>query len=279
MAVSLREVRAALEDLGVAPRKRWGQNFLIDRNVRDFLFRQLGVEEGDRLLEVGPGLGGLTVSLVESQAQVFAVEIDPALCAYLEEQFAGRDNFTLLQGDVLQVELPEATKVVGNLPYYITSPVIFRVLEEMSPEVMLFVVQREVAERLVAGPGGKDYGALSVMVQVFCRVELLRVLPPEVFYPRPRVESAAVRFTPSPDAPDVPPWFLRRVVAAAFQQRRKTLINSLKGSGILRLSEADLVTALRAAGIDGRRRAESFSPADFLSLAREFLRVGAAVEK
>ena len=254
--------------------KKFGQNFLINEQVVRGIARDAQVGPGDLVLEIGPGIGTLTQALAETGAQVKSVEIDRTLLPVLAKTLEGYDNVEIVPGDVLKVDLGEVTEhrpftVAANLPYYITTPIIFALLEENLPlQRLVVLVQKEVAERMIASPGGKDYGPLSLALQYYSRPRLAIPVPARDFMPAPRVDSMVVvcdkREHP---AVDVPAKLFFKVVKAAFSQRRKMLSNCLKTLGITPDQVKEL---LDGAGIDGKRRGESLSMDEFGSLARAY---------
>jgi 16S rRNA (adenine1518-N6/adenine1519-N6)-dimethyltransferase len=264
-----------LERHGFHTRKSLGQHFLLSRKVVDAIVDACALDGGP-VLEIGPGAGTLTRALVEQGAHVTAVELDPRAVALVEEVTAGFP-VRVVHGDILKVDLAALLAdggwtVVGNLPYYITTPVMTRVLE-LAERVRraVFMVQREVADRLQAAPGGKTYGSLSVFVQTFAEVERIVKVPRGAFLPPPTVDSTVVRLTMRP-APLVPPALqpiFFPVVRAAFGQRRKTLENALANGGVLEGDRAAVAAALQAAGIAPSRRGETLSIAEFTRLAEE----------
>ena len=237
-------------------RKRFGQNFLRDPGIIQRIIAAIHPRSGEQLLEIGPGQGALTAELLATDARLVAIELDRDLIPLLEQQFGSNPRFQLHQDDALRVDYRRLStagsrlRVVGNLPYNISTPLLFHLFTQLDAIAdMHFMLQKEVVDRLAAGPGQKNYGRLSVMAQYHCRVESLLPVPPEAFSPAPKVQSAVVRLTPHAS----PPWpatdfqQLERVVRSAFSQRRKTLRNTLKD-----LLGADQLTAL---GIDpGRAR-------------------------
>jgi len=237
--------------------RRLGQHFLSDRGILGRIVDALDPVPGETVLEIGPGKGTLTDVLLERGLKVIAIEKDRALAA----QLAGRENLTVIEGDALKVDWPPAGKIIGNIPYYITSPLIDKALTPPLPERVVFLVQEEVADRIAAPPGNKTYGALSVGVQAVCGVEKLFTVAPGAFRPPPKVRSAVLRLTPLADPlirpEEVAPF--RAFVTACFGKRRKQLKNAVPG-----LTEADL----EALGIDPTLRAERLPPADFVRLLR-----------
>lgn len=258
--------------------KKLGQNFLIDESVVRRIVEAAELTPEDTVLEVGPGIGTLTQGLAESGASVVAVELDKRLLPVLDVTLEGYDNVRIVNGDILQVDIMEQVqkpdfKCCANLPYYITTPIIFAILEKRLPmERLVVMVQKEVAERMAAKPGSKDYGALSVAIQYFTEPEIAFIVPPSSFIPAPSVDSAVIvckrHSTPPVEVCDENLFF--RVVKAAFSLRRKMLSNSLKNMGI----KGEQVTKwLELAGVDGKRRAETLSLEDFAALTNTFAQV------
>ena len=255
--------------------KKLGQNFLIDENVVRQIVEAAELSEADTVLEVGPGIGTLTQGLAESKAQVVAVELDTRLLPVLATTLEGYDNVRVVHGDILKVNIMEEVgapefKVCANLPYYITTPIIFTLLEKRLPmERLVAMVQKEVAERMAAQPGGKEYGALSVAIQYYTEPEIAFIVPPTSFIPAPAVDSAVIvckrRSKPPVEVCDEALFF--RVVKAAFSLRRKMLSNSLKNMGI---KGEQVAKWLELAGVDGKRRAETLSLEDFAKLTNSF---------
>ena len=255
--------------------KKLGQNFLIDENVVHQIVAAAELSEADTVLEVGPGIGTLTQCLVESKARVVAVELDTRLLPVLATTLNGYDNVRVVHGDILKVNIMEEVgapsfKVCANLPYYITTPIIFALLEKRLPmERLVAMVQKEVAERMAAQPGGKEYGALSVAIQYYTEPKIAFIVPPTSFIPAPAVDSAVIvckrREKPPVEVCDEGLFF--RVVKAAFSLRRKMLSNSLKNMGI---KSEQVAKWLELAGVDGKRRAETLSLEDFAKLTNSF---------
>lgn len=268
------EVRTFLEAKSFRPKKSRGQNFLVHQNVIDGIVRLLDLTGGEQVVEIGPGLGFLTCRLLQAGAEVWAVEIDEALVAFIEGRDWGQDaKFHLIHGDILSVplidHLPAARmKLVGNLPYNIATPVLFRIFDWCEHfSVLVLMVQREVADRMMAQPGSKDYGALSVWCQVYGRVTGKLAVAPEAFFPRPKVRSMVLRIDLF-ERPRVSPVLLpvlRGLVRAAFGQRRKTLVNALLAW--LPQRRDAIVAMLEQHQIDAKRRGETLTVAEFLSLA------------
>lgn len=261
-----------LKAFGLRASKRLGQNFLINSAIVQGIVAAAEIEEGDRVLEIGPGIGTLTQGLAEAGARVTAVELDKKLPAVLAETLKGYDNVTVVQGDILKTDIkalmgPEPFKVAANLPYYITTPILMALLEQKLPIThIVTMVQKEVAERMVAEPGGKDFGALSVAVQYFTEPEIVLDVPPSSFLPPPAVDSVVIACRvlsqPSVAVKDEKMFF--RVVRTAFGQRRKTLSNALKGLGF---DKEKVAAALESADIVPSRRGETLSLAEFAALA------------
>ena len=255
--------------------KKLGQNFLIDENVVHQIVAAAELSEADTVLEVGPGIGTLTQGLAESKARVVAVELDTRLLPVLATTLNGYDNVRVVHGDILKVNIMEEVgapsfKVCANLPYYITTPIIFALLEKRLPmERLVAMVQKEVAERMAAQPGGKEYGALSVAIQYYTEPKIAFIVPPTSFIPAPAVDSAVIvckrREKPPVEVCDEGLFF--RVVKGAFSLRRKMLSNSLKNMGI---KSEQVAKWLELAGVDGKRRAETLSLEDFAKLTNSF---------
>lgn len=255
--------------------KKLGQNFLIDEDIVRRIVEAAELTPTDKVLEVGPGIGTLTQGLAESGADVVAVELDKRLLPVLAVTLEGYDNVRIVNGDILKVDImqevgAENFKVCANLPYYITTPIIFALLEKRLPmERLVAMVQKEVAKRMAAQPGGREYGALSVAIQYFTEPEIAFIVPPSSFIPAPAVDSAVIvckrRKQPPVQVCDEALFF--RVVKAAFSMRRKMLNNALKNMGI---SSEQCAKWLELAGIDGKRRGETLTLEDFAALTNTF---------
>ncbi|HOR87188.1 MAG TPA: 16S rRNA (adenine(1518)-N(6)/adenine(1519)-N(6))-dimethyltransferase RsmA [Bacillota bacterium] len=262
--------------------KRFGQNFLVDESVLRAIIDCSELSKDDCVLEIGPGLGVMTQMLCERAGRVLAVEIDRELIPILKVSMFGYDNFKLINEDILKLNLKTIleenfgsfpVKVVANLPYYITTPIIMKLIEEdINLESITIMVQKEVGERICADPGGKDYGALTVAVQYRCISEKIMTVQPESFMPKPGVESMILRLVFRENPPvvlkDERMYF--RVVKASFGQRRKTLLNALTAGNMGKAKE-ELRRMLLSIGIDGNRRAETLSLEEFARIANEFV--------
>lgn len=275
------EARAALRESALRPRKKLGQHFLVHEGIVEAILRLLALSPEDEILEIGPGLGFLTRRLVEVARKVWAVELDPALVEWLRRGPLGsHPAFDLVHGDVLKVSvgsiLPDhKVKLVGNLPYNISTPVLFRLFELRSHfSFLVLMVQREVADRIAASPGTKSYGTLSVWCQLHGRILEKVHVAPEAFFPRPKVKSAILKIGlyPEPLLPEEYLVALRGLVRAAFGQRRKTLSNAL--GGWLKKERGEIEAFLRSAGIDPQRRGETLSMDEFVRLARALKKTG-----
>lgn len=271
----MNRTRRVLREYGYSPRKRRGQHFLVRESALRGITAAAGIEEGETVLEIGPGPGNLTRRLLQAGARVIAVELEPELSVILKAELSS-DRLQVITADVLTVDFAEFAaaagrlKVVANLPYNITTPLLYKFLDQPSLFSRLFLlVQKEVAERLTASPGSRAYGILAVHTQLHAAAEIVLEVGPEAFSPRPKVRSALVRLEmrekPLVVVRDVA-WF-RRVVRAAFARRRKTLANSFAAE-MLGRSRQEVVDALIAADIDPARRAETVTIPEFAELAR-----------
>jgi len=248
-------------------KKRFGQHFLHDGAILQQIVRAIAPQPGTEIVEIGPGEGALTLPLLRTAGRLTVIELDRDLVPRLETAARGIGELAIIHADVLDVDFRAIApgrrlRVVGNLPYNISSPILFHCIEQLDAiEDMHFMLQKEVVDRMAAAPGGKVYGRLSVMLQLACRVEPLLEVPPAAFRPPPKVDSAVVRLTPLPAAerPRADAGSIARVVRAAFGQRRKTLANALR--------EVMPESAIAACGIDPKRRAEQLAPTDFVALA------------
>ena len=259
--------------------KRFGQNFLIDPHVLDKIVAAAGIGPDDFVVEIGPGIGTLTQYLAYAARSVCAVEIDKNLIPILEDTLSDNDNVEVINNDVLKVDLAALAKeknngrpikVVANLPYYITTPIIMGLFENHIPATSITVmVQKEVAERMQAGPGGKDYGALSLAVQYYAEPYIVANVPPNCFMPRPNVGSAVIRLTRHTEPKIVvkDEKFMFKLIRASFNQRRKTLQNGINNSAELSISKDAVVEALRKMGLSESIRGEALTLAQFAELS------------
>lgn len=268
-----REARGGLPARLPAPRKRFGQHFLHDGRVLDAIADALGDLSGRTVIEIGPGRGALTDRLVARAARVIAIEVDRDLVQHLRARYADRPHVEIVEADVLTTDLAALAGgpyvLAGNVPYYITTPIIFHALASPRPEVAVYLVQKEVADRMAAPPGDKTYGALSVNLQAVVTVELLRKVPPGSFNPPPAVDSAIVRVVPR-SGPVVEPSRearFRSFVLAAFGLRRKQLVRVLRTVASLDVEQATAVVA--SCGLDPAARPETLTPAQFAALVRQ----------
>lgn len=261
-----------------------GQNFLTNKEVIDGIVEGADITKEDLVIEIGPGIGVLTAAAAEKAGKVIAIEIDTNLVTILGDTLAEFDNVKVINENVLKLNLAKiieeeagdykAVKVIGNLPYYITTAIIMKLLEEKLPvESITIMMQKEVAERIKAEPGSRIYGAISVAVQYYCSVNVVENVPKEYFMPMPKVDSAVLRLDVRKEAPVnlLNEKMFFRCIKAGFSQRRKTLLNSLTGTGF---GKGVISKCLVNAGIDGKRRAETLSLSDFAAVANELVKEG-----
>ena len=274
---------AVLNKYGFTFQKKFGQNFLIDTHVLDKIIRAAEITEDDFVLEIGPGIGTMTQYLAYAAREVCAVEIDKSLIPILEDTLSDYDNVTVINEDILKVDIAKLAeeknggrpiKVVANLPYYITTPIIMGLFESHVPvESITVMVQKEVADRMQTGPGSKDYGALSLAVQYYAKPEIVANVPPNCFMPRPKVGSAVIRLTrhqnPPVQAKDEKLMF--RIIRASFNQRRKTLANGLKNSQELQFTKEQVEQAITECGLPLNIRGEALTLEQFAALADIFV--------
>lgn len=265
--------------------KRFGQNFLIDTHVLDKIIRAADIGKEDLVIEIGPGIGTMTQYLAEAAGKVIAVEIDKNLIPILEDTLSDFDNVQVINDDVLKVDIRKLAedenkgkpvKVVANLPYYITTPIIMGLFENYVPvESITVMVQKEVADRMQTGPGSKDYGALSLAVQYYAHPYIVANVPPNCFMPRPKVGSAVIRLTrhahPPVEVQDEKLMF--DIIRAAFNQRRKTLANALKNSDRIDLTKEQIMEGIEKAGKGADIRGEVLTLGEFARLSNELHRI------
>ncbi len=271
---------AVLENYGFSFQKKFGQNFLIDANIVEEIIEAAQITKDDFVLEIGPGIGTMTQYLCEAAREVMAVEIDTHLIPILtEDTLSQYHNVTVLNQDILKVDINKIAeehnggkpiKVVANLPYYITTPIIMGLFESHVPlESITIMVQKEVADRMQEGPGSKDYGALSLAVQYYSKPEVVTVVPPSCFIPRPKVASSVIRLTCHTDNPVKPvnEKFMFQVIRASFNQRRKTLMNGLKNSPDIHCTKEEILEAIAAIGEKETVRGETLTLQKFADLS------------
>ena len=272
-----KELMQILDELNMHPGKRFGQNFMIDENLTECIVKESNVTSDTVVVEIGPGLGALTSIIIKTGAEIFAVEIDKRPQEYLRKQLGNYDNFHLIEGDACRLDieslLSEASqtdtiaewKCIANLPYSISSPFIARILTLMHPPYeMLFLLQKETAQRLAAEKNSRNYGALSVRVQNMYDVKIVRKVPPEVFYPVPDVDSALAKFVLKADAPDSKEMkHISKVIKAAFLQRRKKMIKALSSL----FGKEHTLQVFEELNISTNARAQELSPGEFRLLA------------
>lgn len=272
-----------LQKYDFAFQKRFGQNFLIDTHVLDKIIAASQITKDDFVLEIGPGIGTMTQYLSVAAREVVAVEIDKTLIPILEDTLSEFPNVTVINDDILKVDVAgiarernggRPVKVVANLPYYITTPIIMGLFENQVPlDSITIMVQKEVADRMKTGPGSKDYGALSLAVQYYAKPEIVANVPPNCFMPRPKVGSAVIRLTRY----EQPPVFVQderlmfRIIRASFNQRRKTLVNGLKNSGELSFTKEEMETAIEKCGLSPSVRGEALTLEQFAALTNAFV--------
>ena len=265
--------------------KKFGQNFLIDTHVLDKIILAAGVTRDDCVLEIGPGIGTMTQYLAEAAGHVVAVEIDSKLIPILKETLADYDNVTVIHADILKTDINELTqkfnggrpiKVVANLPYYITTPIIMGLFEGQVPiDNITVMVQKEVADRMQVGPGSKDYGALSLAVQYYAEPYIVANVPPNCFMPRPNVGSAVIRLTrhKNPPVSAQDPGLMFRLIRASFNQRRKTLQNGLNNSPEVPYTKEQIISAIESLGLSPSVRGEALNLEQFAALANYFTNI------
>ncbi|MBP5553462.1 MAG: 16S rRNA (adenine(1518)-N(6)/adenine(1519)-N(6))-dimethyltransferase RsmA [Lachnospiraceae bacterium] len=262
----------------IKAQKKYGQNFLTDDGVLDEIVEAAGVCDKDHIVEIGPGLGALTKRLAEKASHVTAIEIDPRMIPVLDEVLEGFENTRVICADVLKTDMKEIAetypgedvKVVANLPYYITTPIVTSLLESgIRYKSITVMVQTEVAERMQTGPGSKEYGALSLAVQYYSNPEIMIDVPPECFYPMPGVGSSVIKLDlyDEPPVKVTNPEFMFRIIKASFMQRRKTLQNALQNNPETKISRDRTVEALEKLGLDPMIRGEALTLKQFAALA------------
>ena len=276
------KTKRIIEENSFYLKKSFGQNFLIDENVVWNIVKAAKLGPEDTVIEIGPGIGSLTQALAESAKRVIAVEIDKKLIPVLEKNLSGYKNIEVINKDILKTDMnalmkekgESNVKVVANLPYYITTPVIMHLLEKSEGiNLITVMVQKEVAERMTARPGEKEYGALTVAVSYFSKAEINFNIGPNCFIPRPKVESSVISLEvfDKPRIPVVNRELFFKVVKSAFGQRRKTLVNSLFNQGGFSLTKEELAEIVTGMGFDARVRGEELSPENFAAVSEKIL--------
>ena len=265
--------------------KKFGQNFLIDTHVLEKIISAAGITGDDCVLEIGPGIGTMTQYLAEHAGRVVAVEIDANLLPILDETLKDYSNVTVINGDILKIDMNRLVdeynngrpiKVVANLPYYITTPIIMGLFEGNVPiDNITVMVQKEVADRMQVGPGSKDYGALSLAVQYYADPYIVANVPPNCFIPRPNVGSAVIRLTKyqKPPVQADEPVFMFKLIRASFNQRRKTLLNGLNNSPEIPYSKEQITAAIESLGVPASVRGEALTLEQFAGLSNYFTRM------
>ena len=255
--------------------KKYGQNFLIDGNILDKIIDSAEITKEDCVIEIGPGIGTMTQYLAEAAREVIAVEIDKSLIPILEDTLSPYENVSVINEDILKVDINKLAlernqgkpiKVVANLPYYITTPIIMGLFESKVPlDSITIMVQKEVADRMQVGPGTKDYGALSLAVQYYAKPEIVVNVPPSCFMPQPKVGSAVIRLTKYIESPVKVEneKFLFQVIRASFNQRRKTLVNGLQNASNINVKKEDILDTLQEMGVSATIRGEAFTLEQF----------------
>ncbi|WP_350343717.1 16S rRNA (adenine(1518)-N(6)/adenine(1519)-N(6))-dimethyltransferase RsmA [Proteinivorax tanatarense] len=278
----VQNIKKFMAQHGFNIKKKFGQNFLIDDNILDKIVKNTTPDKSTTVLEIGPGLGALTHKLAENEAKVIAVEIDTSLKKHLMELEENYPNINLIFADALKLDLEEllqaditqgnTLKVTANLPYYITTPLLFKILEsKVRFHSLTLMMQLEVAQRILAKPGGKEYGNLTVAVQYYGDASLVTKVPPSCFYPQPKVESAVINITTNSKKPKLQDEsFFFSLTKQAFSKRRKMLVNNLES--IVPLSKSQLNEVLEEIGIDGKRRAETLNIEEFTRISNKLIK-------
>lgn len=274
-------IKQILSDSGFRFSKSLGQNFLISDSVLEDMISGSGIDKQTNVIEIGPGFGTLTQQLCQIAKKVVSVEIDNTVIPILTDNLKEFDNLKIINADILKTDIRKliedefgdgTVKVVANLPYYITTPIIMALIEQDLPiDMLVIMIQKEVADRISAKPGTKDYGSLGIAVNYYCETEVICNVPPSCFIPQPKVSSSVIalkkRATPAVEVSDKKQFF--KVVKAAFGQRRKTLLNALSAGSVLGMDKQKISIALEKAGIDEKRRGETLTMEEFALVVRE----------
>ncbi len=274
---SLKYIKEILEKHGFKFSKSLGQNFLIDGNIVRKIVENGNITSEDYVIEIGPGMGTLTEELALKAKKVLAIEIDNTLIPILEETIGKYNNVEIINGDILKIDLQKIieerldggpVKVVANLPYYVTTPIIAKLIEDnLNLESIIVMVQKEVAERMAAGSGGKEYGSLSVFVNFYSKPEIVLKVPKTVFMPQPKIDSAVIKLTINKELPEVDKEKFFKIVKAAFSKRRKTILNSLSTYGF-NIEKGTIKEVLESLDISLDSRAENLSVEDFIKISK-----------
>ncbi|MGJ0846816.1 16S rRNA (adenine(1518)-N(6)/adenine(1519)-N(6))-dimethyltransferase RsmA [Tissierella praeacuta] len=270
-------IKEILEKHGFKFSKSLGQNFLIDGNIVRKIVENGNITSEDYVIEIGPGMGTLTEELALKAKKVLAIEIDNTLIPILEETIGKYNNVEIIHGDILKIDLQKIieerldggpVKVVANLPYYVTTPIIAKLIEDnLNLESIIVMVQKEVAERMAAGSGGKEYGSLSVFVNFYSKPEIVLKVPKTVFMPQPKIDSAVIKLTINKELPEVDKEKFFKIVKAAFSKRRKTILNSLSTYGF-NIEKGTIKEVLESLDISLDSRAENLSVEDFIKISK-----------
>ncbi len=270
-------IKEILERHGFKFSKSLGQNFLIDGNIVRKIVENGNITSEDYVIEIGPGMGTLTEELALKAKKVLAIEIDNTLIPILEETIGKYNNVEIVHGDILKIDLQKLieekldggpVKVVANLPYYVTTPIIAKLIEDnLNLESIIVMVQKEVAERMAAGSGGKEYGSLSVFVNFYSKPEIVLKVPKTVFMPQPKIDSAVIKLTINKELPEVDKEKFFKIVKAAFSKRRKTILNSLSTYGF-NIEKGTIKEVLESLDINLNTRAENLSVEDFIKISK-----------
>lgn len=270
-------IKEILERHGFKFSKSLGQNFLIDGNIVRKIVENGNITSEDYVIEIGPGMGTLTEELALKAKKVLAIEIDNTLIPILEETIGKYNNVEIIHGDILKIDLQKIieerldggpVKVVANLPYYVTTPIIAKLIEDnLNLESIIVMVQKEVAERMAAGSGGKEYGSLSVFVNFYSKPEIVLKVPKTVFMPQPKIDSAVIKLTINKELPEVDKEKFFKIVKAAFSKRRKTILNSLSTYGF-NIEKGTIKEVLESLDISLDSRAENLSVEDFIKISK-----------
>lgn len=282
---TFRKTREILNKYGLTAKKKFGQNFLIDDNILDEISASACINDDELIIEIGPGLGNLTSYLLKKSRYVLLVEIDNNMIEILNDRFKENTNYSLINEDILKVDLDEKiskieeelgfsfkkVKVVANLPYYITTPILFKLLQDSKRvDEIVVMVQKEVADRMVASPKSKDYGILSVMIKYLADAEIIIKVPKEAFIPSPNVTSSVIKLVKNKKYECDDEEKLFELIHHAFAQRRKKMINSLESSKFLNLDKERIMDAFNKVNLNENVRAEELSIEEFILLSKEF---------